>query len=75
MFLQDITVSLIALAAAATVVWRALALFTAKPTTPGCPSCASGCASRPTTVKTNADHERKIIRPLVIHARTASRDV
>src|SRR5687768_10727386 len=71
--LQDVTVSAIALGAAVTVVWRAIALFATKTTTPGCPSCASGCASRTPVRTPPADDDRRIIRPLVINAATASR--
>ena len=71
--LQDLTVSVVALGAASAIVWRAVALFATKPGAPGCSSCASGCSSRVTTnrVTTNrgtGDQERRIIRPVVIHA-------
>jgi hypothetical protein len=64
--LQDLTVSVIALGAAATIVRRAVAMFAAK-AKPGCSTCASGCASA-SSKPTPGGENRRIIRPLVIHA-------
>jgi hypothetical protein len=70
--LQDLTVSAIALGAAAAIVWRSVALFATKSGSPGCSSCASGCASRPATTRGRDDVERRIIRPVVIHATSSA---
>jgi hypothetical protein len=64
---QDLAVSLIALGAAAAIVRRTVMMFAAKPGAPGCSSCASGCAARATRPPDGSE-ERRIIRPLVIHA-------
>jgi len=64
---QDLTVSVIALGAAVTLVRRALGLFAAKTTSGGCSTCPSGCASA-TSRRAGAGEDRRIIRPLVIHA-------
>ena len=71
--LQDLTVSVIALGAAATIVRRAVAMFAAKANKPGCSTCASGCASA-SSKPTHGAENRRIIRPLVIHANSTDGD-
>jgi hypothetical protein len=63
---QDIAVSVIALGAAGMIVRRAVAMFAGKPTSPGCASCPSRCASRPQPAGAATVEGRRIIRPLVV---------
>jgi hypothetical protein len=71
--IQDIAVSLIALGAAGTVVYRSVKMFASKSSKPACGSCASGCAANTARAGNRTADGRRIIRPLVVDASRSQR--